>query len=303
MIGVDALPQLPFAAKVDALPVALHGALTGSAVLETTFTGKAGQKVTVEVEAQRLGGKLRPVFTSTTRRNSNSRGRGVRRRSTATRDSTATLPADGTYTVSAARRGVRGPRTGVLPPEDRRSSTTRSRCSRRSSTKDTKSVELLGSTSAKADLPAAHGAVIPLDWPKAGTWSGPRPFVQVSSRPEFVEPTTAGKPLDLPGGRVGVCGKLGTTGEEDKYRVAVTPNTKVRFEVFAERIGSPVDAALVIRNDAGAVLAQAEDSPGTLDPGAGIHRAGQGDRGRGRAWSMRRGAAGRAASTGSPSIR
>ena len=40
----------------------------------------------------------------------------------------------------------------------------------------------------------------------------------------------------------------------------------MRFEVFAERIGSPVDAALVIRNDAGAVLAQIEDSPGTLDP-------------------------------------
>jgi hypothetical protein len=48
--------------------------------------------------------------------------------------------------------------------------------------------------------------------------------------------------------------------------VAVTPNTKVRFEVFAERIGSPIDVALVIRNDAGAVLAQVEDSPGTLDP-------------------------------------
>jgi len=30
VIGVDALPQLPFAAKVEALPVALHGALTGS---------------------------------------------------------------------------------------------------------------------------------------------------------------------------------------------------------------------------------------------------------------------------------
>jgi hypothetical protein len=63
-----------------------------------------------------------------------------------------------------------------------------------------------------------------------------------------------------------VSGKLATTHEEDRYKVAVKPNTKVRFEVFAERIGSPVDAALVIRNDAGGVLAQVEDSPNTLDP-------------------------------------
>jgi hypothetical protein len=70
----------------------------------------------------------------------------------------------------------------------------------------------------------------------------------------------------LPEGRVAVSGKLATTHEEDRYTVAVKPNTKVRFEVFAERIGSLVDAALFVRNEAGGVLAQNEDSPGTLDP-------------------------------------
>jgi hypothetical protein len=98
------------------------------------------------------------------------------------------------------------------------------------------------------------------------TWTGPRPWVEVSSRQELIETTIPGKPMELPIGPVAVSGKLATPNEEDRYRVAVTPNTKVRFEVFAERIGSPVDVALVIRNDAGAVLAQAEDSPGTLDP-------------------------------------
>ena len=76
---------------------------------------------------------------------------------------------------------------------------------------------------------------MPLAWPKSGTWSGPRPFVEVSSRQEFVEPSAHGKPLELPAGRVGVSGKLSTPGEEDSYRVAVEPKTKVRFEVFAER--------------------------------------------------------------------
>ena len=46
----------------------------------------------------------------------------------------------------------------------------------------------------------------------------------------------------------------------------MTPTTKVRFEVFAERLGSPLDAALVVRNEPGADLARVEDGPGTLDP-------------------------------------
>ena len=61
VIGVERLPQLPLAAKVDRLPVALHGSVTGSTVVSTRFAGKAGQKVLVEVEAQRLGSRLRPI--------------------------------------------------------------------------------------------------------------------------------------------------------------------------------------------------------------------------------------------------
>jgi hypothetical protein len=265
VIGVDALLQLPFATKIESLPVALHGSLTGSTVLETSFTGKAGQKISVEVEAQRIGGKLKPVVhLYNAKKLQLEWAWGTPALSGDTRLA-ATLPADGTYTVTLHDAEYAGQNPGifrlkigtfdyveqVFPPVV---------------TKETKSVELLGSTSAKIDLPALRGAVIPLDWPKTGTWSGPRPFVELSSRQEFVEPSAPGKALELPAGRVGVSGKLSTPGEEDKYRVAVVPNTKVRFEVFAERIGSPVDAALVIRNDAGAVLAQVEDSPGTLDP-------------------------------------
>src|SRR5205085_3718425 len=44
------------------LPIAMHGSVGGSAVSETKVTGKAGQKFTIEVEAQRLGSKLRPVL-------------------------------------------------------------------------------------------------------------------------------------------------------------------------------------------------------------------------------------------------
>src|SRR5688572_8778542 len=62
VVALDRLPQVPFAAKVETLPIALHGTVSGSAVLRATLAGKAGQAILCEVEAQRLGGKLRPVL-------------------------------------------------------------------------------------------------------------------------------------------------------------------------------------------------------------------------------------------------
>src|SRR6185295_12041663 len=106
----------------------------------------------------------------------------------------------------------------------------------------------------------------PLAWPKAGLWSGPRPFVTISPHAEFTEQPTMDKSQELPASHVGVSGKLLHPYEEDRYRIAVAPGKKIRLEVFAERIGSPIDAALVVRNEQGAQLARAEDSPGTLDP-------------------------------------
>ncbi len=61
-IGVDELPQRPFVPEVSDLPVALHGSLTGGTILQTRFTGKAGQRVVIDLEARRLGGGLNPVL-------------------------------------------------------------------------------------------------------------------------------------------------------------------------------------------------------------------------------------------------
>ena len=61
-LGIDNLPQLPFAQKVDVPSVAMSGTLSGSTLLSTTITGKKGQQVLVEVESRRLGAKLNPVI-------------------------------------------------------------------------------------------------------------------------------------------------------------------------------------------------------------------------------------------------
>ena len=269
LIGVDRLPQRLLTPTTDALPVSLHGSVGGGATVETTFPGKAGQRVMIEVEAQRLGSKLRPVvhligpnklqlawswptptLASDTRLE-------------------ATLPAEGTYTVAVHDAEYAPPAPSffrlkvgqwnavdqVFPPVIGN---------------DAKQVEFLTTgTPLKVDLPTARGSApwLPLAWPKDGNWSGPRPFVELSSRPEIVEPVTpTGKPIELPGVPCGASGRLFTPLEDDRYRVPVTPGQKLLIEVFAEQIGSPVDVALVVRNDAGAELARTEDSPKTLDP-------------------------------------
>ncbi len=129
-------------------------------------------------------------------------------------------------------------------------------------------VELLGPTPApRVEFAAVRSlGATPIRTPREGLFSGPRPFVLVGQHPELVKQAGPGKVQELPAGPIGVSGRLLTPYQEDRYRVPVTPKTKIRLEVFAERYGSPLDTALVVSNEQGADLARAEDSPGTVDP-------------------------------------
>jgi hypothetical protein len=268
VIAVDRLPQVAFGPSIESLPAALHGTVSGSATVETKFTGKAGQKILIEAEAQRLGSKLRPVVHLI----------GPKRLQVAWSWPTpalsgdtrleATLPEDGPYTITIhdLEYAAAGPsffrlRVGqwacieqVFPPAVARGAV--------------HGVELLGPGPAvRVDLPAAQDiGPVPIPLPRDGVFSGPRPFVLISPHAEVVRTAEAGKTQDLPAGPVGVSGRIQTPAKEQRYRIPVTPRTRVRLEVFAERIGSPLDAALVVRNEAGAEVARNEDSPGTLDP-------------------------------------
>jgi hypothetical protein len=268
VICTDRLPQEALAAAVKEVPVALHGAVAGGATVATTFQGRAKQRVMIEVEAQRLGSKLKPVlhlYNSKKLQIAWAWG-GPALHGDARLE--AVLPEDGAYTVTlhdveyaAVAPGFFRLRIGdwafvdqVFPPVLARDQAA--------------AVELLGMAAPRRlDVAPAHSAdAVPLAWPRDGAWSGPRPFVTYSTHPEFVQQANKGELQQLPQGPVGVSGRLLTPNAEDRYRVAVAPGTKLRIEVFAERIGSPIDAALVVRNDKGDALARAEDAPGTLDP-------------------------------------
>ena len=65
---------------------------------------------------------------------------------------------------------------------------------------------------------------------------------------------------------VAVSGRLADDGEEDRYELIVKPGTRLRFDVTASRLGSPLDGVLSLLSPAG-VLASSDDRPGTSDPG------------------------------------
>ena len=137
-----------------ALPVALHGTVTGSHGVETTFTGKAGQKVMVEVEAQRLGSKLRPVvhlYNAKKLQLAWAWGTPGAERRHATRSDAAR----GRHVHGhAARRGVRGAGPGFFRLKIGAVRLRRSGVPAGRDARTRKSVELLGSTSAKIDSAA-----------------------------------------------------------------------------------------------------------------------------------------------------
>src|SRR5262249_53263832 len=98
-VAVADLPPQPLGPQVAALPACLHGSLSGSGTLSTTFAGKKGQRVVIEVEARRPGSAVEPVVKLFDgRRTQLAWAQGAVALSGDARLA-AVLPADGTYTV------------------------------------------------------------------------------------------------------------------------------------------------------------------------------------------------------------
>ncbi len=261
VLTVDALSPQIFAAKVDALPAALHGTIAGGAVRETIFVGKAGQDIICEVEAQRLGGGLRPVLhlygptgallkwslpTPALRGDTRLELR---------------LPVDGNYTVHLRDLQFAAPAPNhfrlkigqwqyadiAFPPAIRRGSSVE--------------FELLGNGPARlVSLPATfEGEMVPAPWADAKLASGLRPLVQLTDITEAIEKREGIAPQILSALPVAVSGRLEQPGEEDAYRFSVTPESDVQFEIFADRLGAPLDTMLTLRDEKNAQLAINDD--------------------------------------------
>jgi hypothetical protein len=266
-VGLDRMPQLPMTDEVKSLPVALSGAVPGSGVSRTTFFGKAGDETIVEVEARRLGSRLRPVIHVYDSRRvqlawampSNNLAGDAR--------VVAKLPRDDRYTVELHDAQYAPPGSSffrlkighwqfadlAFPPAV--------------TSGQESSFELIGNVAVRAPLRVANRSQLAfVNLPGDSIVSGPPPSVLVSSLPELLESRSADdQPMVLPAVPVAVSGRLDTHDQKDRYVVPVVVGAKLVFEVFAERIGSRIDAAIELRNKQGGVLASGDDATGTTD--------------------------------------
>ncbi len=276
LVGLDRFPQTAVtnavAATPAALPVALHGSVPGSGVSVAAFTGKATQEVLVEVEARRLGSKLRPVLHVY---DSHRRQIGWSMPQTLLAGDcrlSLKLPSDDTYTVEIhdVQYAPPGPsffrlKIGhwqytdlAFPPAVTRGHST--------------SLQLFGNGNSVLPFQVPTDADLAPVWRPLHADNGGLPTtVIVSSLPELLQISSVDKPLRLPPPPFAVSGRLdggkgSPGGQKDRFLLPVTPGQKLILEVQAERIGSRIDAVLELRNAQGGVLATMDDGPNTIDP-------------------------------------
>jgi hypothetical protein len=269
-VSVDDLPAAPLSATLTTLPASLHCTLNGSDTVRTSFTGKKGQHVLVDLESRRLGSQLDPVLeVYAPGQKLLSLAQGQARLHGDVRLE-LDLPLDGTYSVElhdalfrAASPGFFRMKIGDLHFADAifPIGVERGKLAK---------VHLLGR------LPASPGLEVTATDPLADSLAvaprlpgliGPLPRLVVSDVPEVLQAAPADEKVQEITVPAAINGRLAAPGTEDRYRLKVQAGMALRFDVFANRIGSPLDGVLALRMENGSQVAASDDRPDTIDPG------------------------------------
>lgn len=270
LVAVDHLPSRPFAESVKHLPVAFSGNVAGAGSLRTTFAGKAGQRVVIDVEAKRLGSKLNPSLRLYDSQGNQIAWSRAERAISGDARMDLNLPRDGQYTVELHDAAYRGGgffrlKIGDFNYVDFTLPLAVERDQRETLQLLGSPLLLLGSREVNApETPLA--AVVNIRQFDTNRFAGQPPWYYVSRFPEHVEQESAEKVQTLPAAPVGVSGRILKPRETDVYQLPVTPGAKLRFEVIAFRVGSGLDAVLTLRDAQGKRLASNDDGGGQIDP-------------------------------------
>ncbi|QDU93306.1 hypothetical protein [Lignipirellula cremea] len=270
LLAVDHLPQQEWSEKVDQMPVALHGQLTGSQILETRLQGKKGMSLVVDLAGQRLGSKVQPVVRLFDTQNHELAWSPPLQRLHGDARCSVVLPADGEYRVELRDRFYRGPAPGYfrlaigelqtadvwLPASVQRGEATQLT----SGISNLPAGSQFSLTAPANDQASQRLAATP--WPLIA----PTPRVGVSDHPELTEQPAGASRQVLPAAPVAVSGRLAAISETDEYEIPVTAGQKLRITLFADRIGSPIDGVLMVRGEKGNQLARNDDSETESDP-------------------------------------
>ena len=265
---VDRLSQSPMIDKIPTLPASLHGTLAGSTVVKSSFNAKSKQRVIVEVESNRLGGKLRPVIHLYDKSRKQVGLAFPARSLKGDTRLTVDIPSDGEYTIEIHDLQYAAPQPAFFRVKvgEFRFADLSYPIAIQSGKAST--VELVGNLGDKAKVivtPEAHRSRLQVPFPPNELTSGPRPVVLTSPFPELVETAQTKDVQKVTSIPSAISGKLDAKGQVDRYRVLAKEGQKLRFRVTADTIGSNIDSFLEIRNDKDAVVASNDDNGNSPD--------------------------------------
>jgi hypothetical protein len=284
LVAIDRLPQQPWSAEIDQLPVSRHASLPGDQRLTTKLRGQKGQRLVVDIAAQRLGSPLRPVVRLYDAQGVQVAWSGPRSELAGDARISTSLPADGSYTIEVHDLLYRAPGNAFF----------------RLAVGDLKLVDTLLPTGATLQTKQPLEYLIGNQWsaaaqpfdattftaptirpvmePPGALWTGPAPRLTLSDFPELREAATGasgtpaalpavGSPqMPLPKPTVAYSGVLSAAGEEDRVTVTVAAGMRLRCDVQARALGSPLDGVLTILGPQGNALGNSDDRPGSPDP-------------------------------------
>ncbi|MBT4693820.1 MAG: hypothetical protein HOB73_10790 [Planctomycetaceae bacterium] len=269
--ALDDLSQTAFSTSIKSTPAAVYGNLAGGAILKTSFSGKQGTALVIDIEGRRLGSDIRPVL-----RLHNSQGVQVAwspPQPTLSGDARiqTTLPADDTYTIELHDILFKGPAKGTfrLKIGELQFADMAFPIGTPAET-DANLQFICGNLTVTAANTNQSIGTHPLKLPASPNVTGTRPYVLFSDHPEFMENDDAKQANEVGSVPVGINGRLSAKGEQDKFIVSTTPGTKLRINVLARQAGSPLDAVLTVQDAQGKQLGRNDDRPGNSDPGLDI---------------------------------
>jgi hypothetical protein len=274
MIRVDHLPQVieaepndtPEQARAVATPSAVAGILLPGDVDHVRVRGRPGQRITVEVEARRLGTPVDPVLTIMRMSANTSAQGGASRGIEQDCRLSYVVPAEGDHVIQVRDRLYEGNEaatyrlrihdapyaTGLFPlggPSGGAITVVASGGS------------LPSPRSRVVALPDRPGEVIDL-----GPFEGPGGPVLAPARlivgegPEREEDSAERREgmTVIPIGTT-MNGRLGRPGEVDRFRIPVKAGESIRIRVRAAELGSWLDSVLTLRDARGTILGENDD--------------------------------------------
>jgi hypothetical protein len=270
-VCIDDLEEAPLNSQIPKLPIALHGTLAGSSILEASFAGRKGQHILVEIEARRLGSAIEPVLELYDARpvqlawaqGSASLGGDARLETT--------LPADGHYKITLHDILYRAGSPGAFRLKIGDLSTADLIYPLGGQRGTVQNFELIGpgfspGRQLTVDL-RGRNADFSCPLPARPGLTGPAPRIVLGEYPEVMQALPLSGVLQEIAPPVAINGRLAEHGREDRYRLLVKPGSRWRFDLLASLAGSPLDGVLTLANESGTHLAESDDRPDTVDPG------------------------------------